>query len=171
MKPMTILVTLMLAMTCAASTFAQTCKTGSILASTPTNRFTDNADGTVTDTTTNLTWKRCSEGQTWNGTTCTGSAIGLPWDSALHEVTFVVFAGASNWRLPNKNELVSLVERQCFNPAINMSIFPATPASYYWSSSPYGNSDKAWQVEFDDGRDNFGGKTGYNYVRLVRGGE
>jgi hypothetical protein len=34
--------------------------------------FTDNADGTVTDSTTGLTWKHCSEGQTWAGSSCTG---------------------------------------------------------------------------------------------------
>jgi hypothetical protein len=35
--------------------------------------YSDNGDGTVTDPTTGLTWMRCSMGQTWNGTTCTGA--------------------------------------------------------------------------------------------------
>ena len=32
-----------------------------------------NNDGTVTDPTTGLTWMRCAMGQSWNGTTCTGT--------------------------------------------------------------------------------------------------
>jgi hypothetical protein len=41
---------------------------------TPTSDFTDNGDGTVTHRKTQLTWKRCAEGQSWAGNSCTGTA-------------------------------------------------------------------------------------------------
>lgn len=48
-----------------------------------TARFALNADGTATDGTTGLTWKRCSEGQTWDGSTCTGDATLRDWRERL----------------------------------------------------------------------------------------
>ena len=42
--------------------------------------FTDNKDGTVTDTRSNLTWIRCALGQIWDGRTCLGEAAGYEWN-------------------------------------------------------------------------------------------
>jgi hypothetical protein len=57
----------------------QVCKYDSIAATAPASRFTDNGDGTVTDTATGLQWKRCSEGQSWDGATCSGTATNYYW--------------------------------------------------------------------------------------------
>lgn len=172
MKSMIILVTLILSMACATAVCAQNCN-NAIVATTPTSRFVDNGNGTVTDIATGLTWKRCSEGQIWNGTTCTGSATTLAWQGALQAGNDAVFAGTSDWRLPNKNELASLVENQCNSPAINEAVFPATPSSsHFWSSSPYaGGSDDAWGVGFGSGGVGYDRKYGELYLRLVRGGQ
>jgi len=44
--------------------------------------------------------------------------------------------------------------------------------SNFWSASPYaGNSDNAWNVNFNNGNDNNWNKSNNNRVRLVRGGE
>lgn len=41
-----------------------------------------------------------------------------------------------------------------------------------WSASPYaGNTDNAWNVNFNNGNDNVNNKSNNNDVRLVRGGE
>ncbi len=103
---------------------------------TPDNAFTLHNNGTVTHNTTGLMWMRCQLGQTWDGTTCSGSSQGYTWSAALQAADSYAFSGYSDWRLPNKNELASIVERACFNPAINSTAFPNTPASYVWSSSP-----------------------------------
>ena len=157
------------------NSFAQTCK-DSISETTPTERFNDQHDGTVLDSKTNLIWKRCSEGQTWDGTTCAGSASTYTWQGALSATealnTGEGFAGETDWRVPNIKELDSIVELKCYSPAINLSVFPNTPSAVVWSSSPYASSSYyAWYVSFSDGNDVAYFKNDYIQVRLVRSGQ
>jgi hypothetical protein len=141
-------------------------------ATTPVFSFTDHGDGTVTHNATGLMWMRCSLGQTWISG-CTGTVASYSWKNSLEAVrnlnSFGGFAGHADWRLPNKNELASIVEDRCWTPAINGSVFPDTPSGRFWSSSPY-DAGNAWFVGFQTGgvvRDNM--DFSYN-VRLVRGG-
>lgn len=146
-----------------------------IIAAAPDSRYTDNGNGTVTDKVTDLMWKQCSEGQSSVGSPCdTGAVASYTWQQALQQAETLNggggFAGYTDWRVPNYKELSSLVERQCASPAINTNIFPNTPASIYFSSSPgAGVANEAWSVEFDGG-----GVADYSFttaaVRLVRGG-
>jgi hypothetical protein len=148
---------------------AQSCR-DSIPAATPDADFTIHNDGTVTHNTTGLTWMRCSLGQSWNGKTCGGAAAIYTWQGALQAVNGFKFAGYSDWRLPNKNELASIVEERCSSPAINGAVFPGTPSAYHWSSSPYaGLAQAAWSVDFAFGSINASSKSGGVHVRLVRG--
>ena len=137
--------------------------------------------GTLLDTSTGLMWKRCSEGQAWDAIkeACVGVAASYTWQAALKRAQDVNLGinGAENlnhsdWRLPNRNELASLLERQCSSPAINATLFPSTVAGPYWSSSPNaGDAQQAWSVNFTDGRVNGAAKTASAYVRMVRGGQ
>lgn len=132
------------------------------------DRFSYSEDGSqVTDSSTGLTWKRCAEGMTWSGSTCTDTAITYTHEAALQ-------LGINGWRLPNIKELVSMVDDSRINPAIDPAAFPNTPSNWFWTSSPYvGNSSYAWHVDFDNGNVSNGfrrygvGGDG-NYVRLVR---
>lgn len=148
----------------------QICKNNvSIKETTPSSDFTDNNDGTITHKTTGLMWKKCSEGL--SGTACTtGAAVKKNWKEALETANSATFAGHNDWRLPNRLELSSIVERRCAAPAINESIFPNTSRSVYWSSSPYaGANDNAWAVEFWGGHGkSFNYKNKPYHVRLVR---
>ncbi|HIH0815960.1 TPA: DUF1566 domain-containing protein [Vibrio cholerae] len=142
-----------------------------ITATTPSADFSDNGDGTVTHHTTGLIWHRCSLGQSWDGTDCTGTATTFTWQQALAAGAQNTLGGFSDWRLPNKNELASIVEYRCFRPAINSQAFPNTPSAWYWSSSPYAYSSYyAWHVDFDYGDVGYG-RSGLNHVRLVRAGQ
>jgi hypothetical protein len=156
----------------AAHSAAATCR-NDITASTPDQDFTLHNDGTVTHNSTGLMWMRCSLGQTWDGSTCTGAASTFTWHNALVAAQSHSFAGHSDWRLPNKNELASLVEQRCVSPAINSTIFPGTAwGSAFWSSSPYADySNGAWYVAFDGGYVYNDFKSYLHQVRLVRAGQ
>jgi uncharacterized repeat protein (TIGR01451 family) len=136
---------------------------------TPTADFIDNKDGTVTHKKTGLMWQRCSIGQTWNGTICTGSASIMNWYDATTQTSDL--ADYDNWRLPTINELNTIVEYKDYNPAINLSVFPNTPSSHFWSASVNaGGTSDAWIVNFSGVHDNSSGYKRINYaVRLVRG--
>lgn len=82
------------------------------------------------------------------------------------------FAGHTDWRLPNKNELASLVEQHCHGPAIDTRYFPNTPGGWFWSSSPYaGGPGYAWFVGFGYGGVGNDFKVSAYHVRLVRAGQ
>jgi hypothetical protein len=146
----------------------------------PDGRYVDHGDGTVTDTVTGLMWKQCSEGQSGSGC-ATGSAALFTWGDALQRVVNVNAGSASenlgyeDWRLPNLKELRSLVETACYSPAINTTLFPATPSTGFWPSSPRVNDSAtrfAWVVFFDYGYDDLRYKFNYHpRVRLVRAGQ
>ena len=121
-------------------------------------------------------WKKCLEGV--DGDNCeNGSPSSFTWQAALQRpgtVNVSGFAGYTDWRLPNIRELRSIVEEQCFDPAINETYFPNTPpSSLVWSGSPYsGNSISAWFVGFDFGTSATGNRAyGIFAVRLVRDGQ
>ena len=145
-----------------------------VTATTPDTDFTlDDVNGTAYHQKTGLTWKRCAEGQTWSSGTCTGTAGSYTWSLALQRGPALgAFAGFSDWRLPNQKELNSIVEQRNYSPAINATVFPNAPASYFWSASPYAPyAGYAWLVVFNLG-DGYADSKGANYaVRLVRGGQ
>jgi len=135
--------------------------------------ISDGRTGTVTDSRTGLMWKKCSEGQTWNGSACSGAWEAFSWSAALALGVKERTGNYSDWRLPNIKELRSLVEECRVDPAINDVLFPGTPKSYFWSSSPHliYNADNAWYVNFYDGFPAFDNRRYKFAVRLVRGGQ
>ena len=157
----------------AAALNAQTCR-DSITASTPTSRFTI-SDNTIIDNTTNLEWQRCRLGTTWDAsaTACPDDGIAdndaYTWEQALEAAASNALNGGSDWRLPNIKELASIVEEACYNPAINLELFPDTPSDVFWSSSPFANyGNYAWIVSFGYGYDYDSYRDDSEYVRLVR---
>lgn len=106
--------------------------------------FIDNKDGSVTDLRTSLTWAKCSIGQTYtlSSNSCSGSgAISYAtWGEALAAAESYSINGITDWRLPNIKELGSLVDRSCAEPSINLTLFPNTISSVYYSSTPFKGS-------------------------------
>ena len=139
---------------------------------TPTSEFVpNNVNGTVTHTATGLMWKKCVEGL--SGTNC---EVGMPtapgWTTALQAAVASNFAGFNDWRLPNKQELESIVEYACSVPAINETMFPGTLSGRTWTSTTlaaYGPN--ALTVNFGIGDSNATDKLVDSFVRLVRGGD
>ena len=99
--------------------------------------------GTVYDKERDLTWMRCSYGQTWDGKDrCQGPVHPMDWDSAMS----LQLPGEVRWRMPTREELQSLIDAKCKKPAIDGRIFPDTALMAYWSSTPIG--DRAWHINF-----------------------
>lgn len=151
-----------------SSAIAQICQ-NTIVASAPDTRYqvvAGSQGAEVLDLSTNLIWQRCSVGQQWTGTQCSGQAQALTWADALKQV------GQPNsvWRVPNIRELHSLIEDACYDSSINPTFFPDTPAQYYWSSSPSTtNQQTAWSVDFNTGVSGTPRpRSSLYFVRLVR---
>ena len=135
--------------------------------SSPTTDFTDNNDGSVTHKRTGLVWQRCSVGQIWTGSTCSGSANNYTYNAA--QTLTSTLADYSDWRLPPANELASIVSYDKINPTIDIAVFPNTPSNGFWSSSPYvGHSNLAWYVGFHYGVVDSKFRRSSLPVRLVR---
>ncbi len=114
------------------------CDTSLYPLSSPTSRFEDGSDGTVTDRQSKLMWMRCPIGQTWNRGTCAGQSSALTWADAEQAVKIINKSGKlfySDWRLPQLPELASITERQCKSPRINLEVFPNTVADFFWSAT------------------------------------
>lgn len=122
----------------------------------PTPRFTyttaayggDAANNLVNDGWTGLQWRRCAEGQVWNGSTCTGTPLYLSHEQALAHAGHI---SRDNWRMPNLKELDSLVDRSRTSaPMLNATAFPGATAAAAWSTTPYATaSSMAYRTDFN----------------------
>ena len=145
-------------------------------------RFVDNGDGTVTDNCTGLMWQKDTADTNGSGSIEADTLTGDPlhWCEALAYCEDLSFAGHHDWRLPNVQELQSIVDYGRFDPAID-PVFGSLADIYWSSSSIVGKPVYAWLVIFGGGSvDGFGAKDGtpdgappggYKFlVRAVRGG-
>lgn len=132
-----------------------------------TRGYTDNGDGTILDTATNLTWQKCSRGQNNDGT-CSGSATTANWTDANSYCNSLSLAGKT-WRLPTRLELETLVDHGQNAPAIHGTYFPGTPAHEFWTSSRFMTTSSAWYVHFTYGNTDRISDTNSYRVRCVSG--
>lgn len=125
----------------------------------------------VTDTLTGLIWRRCSEGQSWTGSTCEGSTATFTWQGALDQARSAAAGEGVPWRLPNAKELSSLVDDSRIDPAIDTAVFQGTLV-HFWTSTHVAGMYLIWVVDFYDGLLYQGYRNGYpRAVRLVRAGQ
>ena len=121
------------------------------------NKYVNNWNGTVTDTTTGLMWQQ--------GT----PADRMTWDEAVAYCKDLKLNGHNDWRLPTIHELISLVDFGKYNPAIDTDFFPNT-SFHYWSSTAYMKGTvEAWHVYYCHGYVYHGDKSNAYYVRAVKG--
>ena len=82
------------------------------------------------------------------------------------------YCGASDWRMPTREELHSIADKSQVNPVIDVDYFPNTQSADYWSSMPAANNYlNAWGVSFSSGKDSLNAKIGDYSIRLVRSGQ
>jgi len=121
------------------------------------NVFVNNGDGTVTDYDTELMWQQSEAGDSYN------------WQGALAYCEDLSLDEYQDWRLPNKRELLSIVDYSREDLAIN-PVFSCGAGSYWSSTTHSVNTSCAWQTVFSSGYDQYSDKTGIDRVRCVRGG-
>jgi len=136
----------------------------------PVPRFTDNVNGTVTDNLTGLIWLKdanCFGTQIWT------TALSLANSLASGQCGLSDNSMSGQWRLPNVNELESLVDAQRYNPALPAGHpFAAVQTTSYWSSSSVAvNASYAWVVHMSSGYVSYDSKTYNGYVWPVRAGQ
>lgn len=140
----------------------------------PNPRFTDNGDGTVTDNLTGLIWLK--------NASCNGFGPFVPWSDALMIVNLLASgqcgltdgSQAGDWRMPNINELYSLIDFSKQTPALPEGhLFSNVISNTYWTSTTKTHlTTSAWQINLNTGRNAFTGNKSsyfeYSYVLPVR---
>jgi hypothetical protein len=91
-------------------------------------------------------------------------------------VNAAALCGWTDWRMPTREALRSLVDYGRTGPAIDVDYFPNTPATWpasgFWSASaPASDPALAWYLGFHDGYDGWNGRGRAFQVRLVRAGQ
>ena len=127
----------------------------------PTASFvtsTINDEVVATDLTTGLMWQKTF-------------VTGYFWRAALEYCENLIFAGYSDWRLPNKNELASLINHDKLEDP--RSDFPEMGKfeQFQSSTSLAGDAERMWFLGTGLGRIIFENKSGRNWVKCVRNAE
>lgn len=120
----------------------------------------DSNSSVVLDTKTNLIWE-----DTISTQIDYANVVGY-WEQAMSHCEGLSINGLTNWRMPNINELRTIVDYNSIGPAIsNIFLFigPTTSGDKinYWSSTTYigGDTSKTWYINFYYGDISFGDKT------------
>lgn len=108
-------------------------------------------------------------------------ATGLEWSKTLLDGEKVNFEKAEKavaelgegWRLPNREELLTLVNLERHDPCIDTDKYPDTKSTWYWTSTPcaWNKESARWVVHFYYGSVNYDGFSSLACVRAVRGGQ
>jgi hypothetical protein len=134
-------------------------------------------DGGLRDKDNFYTWYEPDNGKNGgspgsrDGGICTGSICDTY--GYVQAVNTQNLCGASDWRMPDVNELLSIVNNARSYPAIDTDYFPDNDWTKwnFWSSSSFAAYPYyAWFVDFFYGDTPFTYKKYYLRVRLVRGG-
>jgi hypothetical protein len=127
----------------------------------PSPRFLIN-DGLVFDALTGLLWKQ----EPYN--------VAVTWDEAMTYAENLDYAGYSDWRLPNRNEMRSIVSygASSIDSYVAGKFDTLVPEDKFWwtsttYASPYG-SGSAWVLYLDNGNSGDKPKTDKYYCWVVR---
>lgn len=109
-----------------------------VQAAAPTGRYAV-MPTVVKDRRTGLSWRKAPETDR------------LTWVAAKAACSGILGDGG-HWRLPTAMELQTLVDVRAHDPAIDVLVFPDTPSSQFWSSTPYVRvAGSYWAVDFTTG--------------------
>jgi len=127
----------------------------------PVPRFAIQTDtNLVIDNVTGLMWVRNAD------------VTEIAWAAAIDYCETLNYGGHSDWRLPNKRELLSLTDDGHSNPTLPTGHpFTGVNLAFYWSSTTYADfTAHAWAISMGGGFANNVPKTDPLFVWPVRGG-
>jgi hypothetical protein len=129
------------------------CVSGSRSSTPPPARYEIEADGTVTDVKTPLTWQ------------ATLAPTDLSWGDGYDYCQWL----GPGWRLPTVREIETLVDETQVHSAVDPAAFPDRPEGSYWTSSGF-NSDFTlqWSVALGFGNTGWNATSDLKGVRCVR---
>jgi len=134
--------------------FTQECNDGSRLLL-PNERFQIINQNIVRDSVTHLIWKRCPLGETFIADSCKNNINSslLNWQGVQNAMADINEDKSHlNWRVPSIDELATLIETTCKEPATNTLIFPLRKNVTFWSNSSYSlDKNYYWIVNFSTG--------------------
>jgi hypothetical protein len=151
----------------------------------PSPRFTDNGDGTVTDNLTGLMWAKDANmagTMTWANALDYANNLSMGGDGCEYDPVCDQPACGQpaceqencreDWRLPNRFELESLLDLSNYDPALPTG-HPFTNVQWgntYWSSTTHAHYiDSAWNAGLANGYCSNNYKTGWGFLLPVRG--
>ena len=133
-------------------------------------RFIDNQDGTMTDSTTELVWM---QEDAWQK-----EAKWFTWDEAadlVHDLNNIKLGGFQDWRLPTEEEIQSLYHEKASNQdkyGKEIHLWPAFPSgglATVWLKGESGQEGILFDFKNGEFRPMYKSKSGRMTVRLVRG--
>ncbi len=131
--------------------------------STETITYNDIVYEIVTDSATGLIWQKNYKAYSPND-----ASTKTTWQQALQYCETLEYAGYNDWRLPNKNELASLMDFS--KSSAPYSYFPdGITSGTFWTSTTYtyyANDAYAWRVDFSSGLINGNTKSGTMYSTI-----
>jgi pimeloyl-ACP methyl ester carboxylesterase len=140
----------------------------------PSPRFTDKGDQTVTDNLSGLVWTKDVNAP---GPTTCGPNTYKTWQGALDSVKCLntnKYLGYSDWRLPNRKELRSLVhtgQQIQANYLTSEGLYNGWNVDYWSSSTSTSYASQAWKVSMYDGNVLSLSSSNSGYVWPVRSGQ
>jgi len=112
-------------------------------------------DDTVLDSISGLTWERAS-------------APAATWDTQAARCAGLTTGGLTDWRLPSRLEVLTLLDAGLRSPSVDTSMFLDAPVGYYWIGDELDDvPSSAW---FNDAaKMSYNGKDAQYSARCVRG--
>ena len=123
----------------------------------------DSSAQIVTDSTTGLSWQDDMDAKTKQ----------MLWGSSISYCESLTLGGYSDWRLPNINELKTIIDTSGVSPAISYHFENVSSDDYYWSSTTSSSYKYSAFVVYSANGFVFISPKNYSsfLVRCVRGGQ
>jgi hypothetical protein len=129
----------------------------------------DASNNVVNDAVSGLQWRRCLQGQTWNGSACTGTLEVYNHRGALVVQESLNGWSSNAWRLPNAREARSVLEINHAPPYLN-ALFPTPAMDATWTTTADVSDplNRAYVLNTQIGNVYANNRSGFLPVRLVR---